>query len=357
MTGLRVRGIASLVLIAAALVVALAPPPASWVETVYAGRIYPALQARLSAFSNLTRVPLFDLMLVCLLTAGLIAGALALRRSWRTRAFRPAGRALLSGLTALAIAYLWFVAVWGLNYRRPPVESAIADVQPSRVTSAAVRLLAERAVSEANRLHAPAHAHGFPAAHAVPQELLRSLHTVERQLGRPRPTVPTNPKRPWTAFYMRAVGVSGMLAPFFLETYLNPDLTGPERPYVLAHEWAHLSGYAPEDEASFVGIVAALGADVASQYSAWLALVFDTAAQLPPATRQVVLEPLAEGPRRDQEAIVARLRQRIELIDRASWVAYDRAIRSQGAVHGVQGYGRVVELLISTGVIERGGLP
>jgi hypothetical protein len=347
---------AGLVLIAGALGAALAPPPATWVEAVYAGRIYPALQVRLSAFSNLTRLPLFDLMLVSLLPAGLIAGGLALRRAWRTRALRPAGRALFAGLSALAIFYLWFLGAWGLNYRRLPVESAIADVQPSRVTSLAVRLLAERAVTEANRLHAPAHAHGFPAIDAVPQALLQSLHTVERQLGRPRSTLPTNPKRPWTAIYMRAVGVSGMLAPFFLETYLNPDLTGPERPYVLAHEWAHLSGYAPEDEASFVGMVAALGADVASQYSAWLALVFDTAAQLEPATRQVVLEPLAEGPRRDQEAIVARLRQRVEVIDRASWVAYDRAIKSQGAVHGVQGYGRVVELLISTGVIERGGL-
>src|SRR5690606_34933600 len=97
--------------------------------------------------------------------------------------------------------------------------------------------------------------------------------------------------------YMRAVGVSGMLAPLFLETYLNPDLTGPERPYVLAHEWAHLSGFAPEDEASFVGMVAALGADVSSQYSAWLALVFDAASQLAADDRQAVLSTLADGPR------------------------------------------------------------
>ncbi len=343
------------VLIAAALLTALVPPSASWVEAVYAGRFYPALQARLSAFSNLTRVPLFDLTLAVALMAGVIGGGFAVRRAWRTRAFGPAGRALLAGLTVLALTYLWFVAAWGLNYRRPPVERAIADVQPSRVTSAAVRLLTERAVMEANRLHGPAHAHGFPAIDEVPQPLRASLQEVERQLGRPRPTVATRPKYPWTAPYMRAVGVSGMLAPFCLETYLNPDLTGPERPYVLAHEWAHLSGHAPEDEASFVGIVAALGADVASQYSAWLALVFDAAAQLPRDVRQTVLEPLAEGPRRDQQAIVDRLRHRIEVIDRASWVAYDHAIRSQGAVHGVEGYGRVVELLISTDVIERGG--
>ena len=63
----------------------------------------------------------------------------------------------------------------------------------------------------------------------------------------------------FTPFY-RASGVSGQLGPFFLETLLNPDLTGPERPAVLAHEWAHLSGYAPESDASFVGLLAALRA-------------------------------------------------------------------------------------------------
>ena len=85
--------------------------------------------------------------------------------------------------------------------------------------------------------------------------------------------MPSSTEAALTAPYMRAVGVSGMLAPLMLETYLNPDLTGPERPYVLAHEWAHLSGFAPEEDASFVGRLAALRADVPSQYSVWLFLV------------------------------------------------------------------------------------
>jgi hypothetical protein len=220
------------------------------------------------------------------------------------------------------------------------------------VTPAAVRALAERAVVEANRLHAPAHARGFPAIDAVPASLANALHQVEREMGRPTPTVFATPKRPLTAPYMRAVGVSGMLAPLFLETYLNPDLTGPERPYVLAHEWAHLSGFAPEEDASFVGVLAALDADVASQYSAWLFLVFEAARQLQPATRDLVLANLAEGPRRDQRDIEARLRSRVPWLDRASWVAYDRAIKSQGADAGVAGYGRVVQLLLGSGALD-----
>ena len=94
--------------------------------------------------------------------------------------------------------------------------------------------------------------------------------------------------------------MSGQLGPFFLETLLNPDLTGPERPAVLAHEWAHLSGYAPESDASFVGLLAALRAGPAAEYSAWLDLVSESVNQLQPVTQRLVLEKLAPGPRDDQ---------------------------------------------------------
>jgi hypothetical protein len=104
-----------------------------------------------------------------------------------------------------------------------------------------------------------------------------------------------------------------------------------------------------------VGLVAALSADVASRYSAWLFLVSESAMRLEPAARQAVLEALEPGPRQDQAEIVARLRMRVPWLDRASWVAYDRAIKSQGATAGVAGYGRVIELLLGSGVLAEEG--
>lgn len=41
-----------------------------------------------------------------------------------------------------------------------------------------------------------------------------------------------------------------------------------------------------------------------------------------------------------------RLRSRVAWLDRASWVAYDRAIKSQEAEESVAGYGRVIDLLL-----------
>ena len=42
--------------------------------------------------------------------------------------------------------------------------------------------------------------------------------------------------------------------------------------------------------------------------------------------------------------------------DRASWVAYDRAIKSQGATEGVAGYGRVIDLVLGSDILADEGL-
>jgi hypothetical protein len=351
---MRVKVLGS-VIVLAAVGAAVAGAPAGAVA-LYGTRVYPPLQAAVTPVSNRVPVPLFDAVLILVVGATLAGVVRTVRRARRTRSTRPVLRLAAAVAVGAAVFYLWFLLAWGYNYRRPGVETAFPHFRADRATPALVRRLGELAVARANHLHADAHARGFPALEQVPAPLLSSLHGVERRLGRPRPTSPATPKRPWTTPYMRAVGVSGMLAPLFLETYLNPDLTGPERPYVLAHEWAHLSGYAPEEDASFVGLLTALGADVPSQYSAWLFLVSEATLRLHPVTRDLVLQDLGPGPRADLAAIAERLRARVPWLDRAGWVAYDRAIKSQGADAGVAGYGRVIDLVLGSEALAEEGL-
>lgn len=337
-------------LVASAVVVAMAPVPAAWVERVYAGGLYPGLQAVVTGLSNRSRVALFDVALVAgaALTAG---GAVrTVGRTRRRRSVRPVLRGLMTLAAAAAGLYLWFLGAWGLNYLRPPLQSRLA-FDATRVTPANVRRLAEHAVREANRTHAAAHRAGFPPLGDTPAALVDALHAVERSLGRRRPTVPARPKRTLLAPYFRASGVSGMVAPLFLETLINPDLTGPERPAVLAHEWAHLAGFAPESDASYVGLLAALRADVSSQYSAWLELVRLATGELHAVTRDRVLGELGEGPRADLAAIRARLASVIRPVDRAAWTTYDRMLKFQGVEEGVESYSRVIQLVLGTGAI------
>jgi hypothetical protein len=342
---------ASLATIGLAAVVALAPPGAPTVERYYSRWAYPVIQSRLTSLSNRAGLVVFDLMIV--LVAALVVGGWVywIRCARREKSIKPIGRGLIGTLTGGAVIYLWFLAAWGLNYARLPLESQL-PYDASRVTPAAVRALAEHAVREANRTHAAAHAAGFPGLHDRPSALIDALHDVERELGRRGPTHVARPKTSWLSPFFRASGVSGMLAPFYLETLLNPDLTGPERPAVLAHEWAHLSGWAPESDASFVGLLAALRAGPAAEYSVWLDLVSESVNQLQPVTQRLVLEKLESGPRRDQDAIRERLKALVQPVERVAWSTYDQMLKSQGVEEGVRSYSRVIQLLLGTDALK-----
>ncbi|HXG89847.1 MAG TPA: DUF3810 family protein [Vicinamibacterales bacterium] len=338
-----------LILLAAAAL--MAPLPASLVERYYADWAYPATQSVLTSWSNQSAFSLFDVLLGSATLVGVAAWIRWVRRAWRARSAWPVAHALVTTLTLAAVCYLWFQLAWGFNYARVPLEASIG-FDRARVTPAGLRSLADRAAGEVNRAYAAGHQHGFPEIGDTPSELVTALHAVERRLGRPRPTVPSRPKKTLLAGFFRASGVDGLHAPFLLETLLNPDLTPPERPAILAHEWAHLAGYAPENDASFVGLLAALRADPGSRYSAWFALFHDVAAQLPRDEQRALINRLDQGPRQDRQAMYTRLQSRIESVSRVSWQTYDQYLKAQGVDEGVENYSRVVQLLLGSGALD-----
>ena len=348
---LSARASVQLMLVLTAAAVAVFPPGASTVERLYSKGLYPIVQANLTSVSNRSPIALFDVAIAVFIVIAIGIWIWSIRMARQQQVIRSLWRGLVATLTLLAIVYLWFLASWGLNYARPPLESTM-KYDASRITPEAVRALAEYSIDRANETHAAGHAAGFPAINDSPQALVDALHQVEKELGRPRPTVIATPK--WSVFspFYRASGVSGQLGPFFLETLLNPDLTGPERPAVLAHEWAHLSGYAPESAASFVGLLAALRAGPAAEYSAWLDLVSESVNQLQPVTQRLVLEKLAQGPRDDQAAIRERLKALVRPVEQVAWSSYDRMLKSQGVEEGVKSYSRVIQLLIGTDALK-----
>jgi hypothetical protein len=318
---------------------------------LYTEWVYAPLQALVTPWSNQTSFALFDVLIVIAIGALVVRWARSIRVAHRERSWRPLASGAFATAAAAAAVYLWFAVFWGFNYQRTSVGAQLG-FNPARVSSQAVRALGERAVREVNQRYEIAHARGFPGVYDVPADLAQALQGVEASLGRSRAFMPSRPKRTLLAPLFRASGTDGMTAPFFLETLVNPDLTGPERPIVLAHEWAHLSGFAPEAEASFVAVLASLRAGGPAQYSAWLSLVLDLAARLPPAERQRLTDRLDPGPRRDRELIAARLRTRVRVVEQVSWIAYDRYLRSQGVEEGIVNYSRVIELLIGTGVLD-----
>ncbi len=261
-------------LVGLALVAAIVPLPSRLVEAWYSRRLYPAIQAVVTPLSNMVPVALLDVAVLVLLVGSLIV-------LWRRVRAGGMRRALLSSalsiVTLSAVVFLLFLALWGLNYRRVPLEQKLQYDQ-RRVTREAAIRLGTYAVREVNALHAAANA---PEDAAKGPALETAFASAERMLGSERLAVTGVPKRSLLERYFRAAAIDGMTDPFFLEVIINPDTLPFERPFVLAHEWAHLAGYANEAEANFVAWLACTQGDATARYSAWLTIYEHVAASLP----------------------------------------------------------------------------
>jgi hypothetical protein len=337
-----------LAIVALAAAAALFPMPADEVERLYSRGIYPRVQTLVTPLTNQLPFALLDVLLIGAGGALLAVIGGACLSAWRTRRFRPLGAGIANVVVLAAAGYLAFLVLWGLNYRRVPLSDRIAQ-EASAVSEERVLQLGLRAAAALNRLHEPAHATGWAGEASRNRELVAGLAAVQRALGDPREAEPGRLKPTLLGPYFRGSGVDGMINPFGLEVLANPDLLPFERPFVAAHEWAHLAGYADEAEASFVGWLACLSADAPAQYSGWLFLYWQVSGTLAASARTQLTDALAEGPRDDLRAIVERMRRsEWPALRRAGRAVYDQYLKANRVDEGIRSYDRVVTLILRT---------
>jgi len=318
------------------------PWPETFVERVYSRGVYLRLQPLVTGTTNLVPVAVGDLALAGLVgwlawtCFGLIrvrpVGAAAARTAWRTA-------------TMAAVVWLVFLGCWGLNYRRVPL-LAQPGVATAEATEADVEALGWLVVDRMNGLHAAAHAAAWPTDRELTSRLAPAFADAQREIGLPRGATAGLPKPTWLGWYFERAAVAGMTNPLGLEVYITPGALPFERPAILAHEWAHLAGFADESDAGLVGWVICQRGDAQSQYSAWLDLYPRVWSAAGAETRRELASAVGAGPRHDLEAIAARLARVSPIVRRVAWEGYDRYLRSQGVAGGIDSYDRVVVALL-----------
>jgi hypothetical protein len=337
----------------AAGVAALAPLPRSAVERLYSRGLYPVLQPSLTSLTNYTAVAWFDALIVVVLTSIAVMWMIRLTRR-RGSTLRAIGSLTLDTAAIAGLLYLWFLAAWGLNYRREPLRTQV-DYSSDRVTSDAVRRFAVRSTASLNALYDPAHAQPWLALHEVPDQLTQGLTQVEQDLAMGWRAVPGAPKRSLFNFYFTRVSIDGMTNPFLLETLVNQSLLPFEWPATIAHEWGHLAGFADESEANFIGWLVCMRGPAPVQYSSWLSLYGTIIGALHRSDRDAVTRELAEGPRQDLRAIAERIElQTNPIASRAGYALYDRYLKANRVGAGIRSYSEVVQLLVGTKFDEHG---
>ena len=340
-------------LVMTALAAAIVPLPPRLVEAWYSHRIYPVIQRGVTPLSNAVPIALLDVAALAVLLVLMIGFWRRLRRGGLARTLVSSA---LTMLTLTAALFLIFLGLWGLNYRRLPLDEKL-EYDRNRVTREAATKLGDYAVREVNALHAAAHDSGGADRSGTPQVSLEmAFDRAQRILGSERPAVPGVPKRSLLERYFRVAAIDGMTDPFFLEVILNPDTLPFERPFVLTHEWAHLAGYANEAEANFVAWLACVQGDAMARYSGWLAIFEHVVASVPKADRPRLTAQLAAGPRRDLQEAAARYAKASPVVRTAARDVYDTYLRANRVNEGVASYTAVVRLMLGAG-LEEGSSP
>jgi hypothetical protein len=328
-----------------AAVALVVPWPSVAVESTFSSTLYPAWQRLATTATNAVPFAVFDPILV-----GVIALLLTLSvAAWRGSAgprWRRLAAASLTGLVVVAVTYLWFLASWGLNYRRTPVDARIG-LDRTRATPERLAAFAEDVVGDLNRLRPPAQARPWPEGQAVVETLRPAFRTALPRLGVRADIVPGVPKWSLLQPYFRWAGIDGVTNPFLPEVIVNHDLLPMEWPFTVAHEWGHLAGLAHEAEASYAAWLTCQAGTDQTRYSAALwafGHVFAASAR----DRQLsLLSRLGDGPRRDLRAISLRTSHRVQIVQRVSWATYDRYLKSNRVSEGLSSYDGAIVLILA----------
>lgn len=325
---------------------AYAPAAPQATERWFSTGLYPRLQHVLTPLSNIVPFAVFDLAIAMGVIFVLVILGRGATGAWRARRLAPAIHALRRVVVSAAVVYLAFLLLWGFNYRRVSMTERLS-VNPGGPTPAEVLQLGVQVVERLNALDELAHQSGWRQRPWENVTLRQAFTAIQRELSDAPAATPGRLKGTILGPYLRWASIDGVINPFGLEILANPDLLPYERPFVAAHEWAHLAGYADEAEANFVGWLTCIRADPGSQYSGWLALYWQISGEVGEAERTQLAKALAAGPRRDLDAIVARVRRgEWPWLQSAGWRIYDQYLKANRVEEGVRSYGAVLTLVL-----------
>ena len=319
--------------------------PAEWVEVAYSRGLYTWLQRALVPVFGAVPWPLMGTLL---LVAPVALAWTSVRRWRRGRAAGASRRRLFAGgclrlLCGALYVYATFMLLWGLGYRRVPIEQRwrLGD-EP---------LTVEQVRDVQMRLLAVLHRDGAVTEGVDEASAWRAIVAAERALVQElegwSPAAPAHLKNPPPGWLM-SMGVFGVVSPFTLEANVDPALPPPMRLAIGGHELAHLLGYCGEADANLVSFVAGLRADDAfARYGTALSLAryAMSARQAGDAMRFMRLMP--QRARDDLAALRASRERHVSRpLAKVASAVNDGYLKTQGVKLGIDDYARGFQLFV-----------
>ena len=249
------------------------------------------------------------------------------------------------------LIYVLFNGLWGLNYDRLGIAAQLQlNVQPysTEELTNLLRCITSQlnALDSAARLTRPS----FTQAGTVFKGAIRSYTDFSDRDARftyASPSVKSS-LFSWVDDYL---GFGGYYNPFTGEAQVNTTVPVFLQPYTTCHEMAHQLGYAKENEANFVGYLAAKSsADKAVRYSVYFDLYLYAARELYMLDSNLVRpfrEHLRPGIRQDYRELQAYNRKYENPFEPIVGRLYGKYLKANHQPQGIRTYNEVIAWLIA----------
>lgn len=255
----------------------------------------------------------------------------------------------------LALLYIAFLLMWGLNYKRPSFADSYG-IHPGTYSAKDLGELYAYLLKQAAKVRAelPEDENGvmkalgsptdiFKRAQAGYDEASKTFEKLSGVYGKPKPIL-ASPALNYT-------GITGIYSPFTGEPNVNTAILDMDIPATACHEMAHQRGYGFEDECNFIAyLVCSMHPDLDFQYSGYILAIAYTSNAL----AKVDLPLLQQINTTMSDKILSDLNYH-----NAFWDQYEGEIQevsdqinsnylqANGVASGTQSYGKVVDLLLS----------
>ena len=188
---------------------------------------------------------------------------------------------LLRTLAIASVVYFAFHLLWGLNYYRQPLHKSLGIAH--EYTTEELLQLTHKLIEKSNALHDKLAPNDSTAVEVLTKggdgeynafakaELFKSTLNGYENIQQQFPKLDYPPKSIKTSllsYPLSIMGYSGYLNPITNEAQVNGLVPAHRWPVISCHEQAHQLGYAKENEANFIAVLATLNNDdVYFQYS------------------------------------------------------------------------------------------
>ncbi|WMI64592.1 DUF3810 domain-containing protein [Aestuariibaculum sp. YM273] len=182
----------------------------------------------------------------------------------RTRIWKDSINWIVDIAAALSIIFFLFHLCWGLNYHRLPLHKNLS-LNYDYTTEQLVKVT-EKLIEKSNELHLKI-THNDTLKVTIPyskSEILDLAPKGYENLKTIFPHLEYHPKSVKTSLFsypLTYMGFSGYLNPLTNEAQIDGMIPAIKFPTTSSHEIAHQLGYAAENEANFIGCLAAISHD------------------------------------------------------------------------------------------------